>query len=109
MELSTRNEQNVVIVEAQGKLNAVTAAEFEKYLADAAQDQSRLVINMKGVDYISSAGLRALLVTAKTMKAKQGEVLISDLAASVAEVFEISGFSSIFRIFDSEEDAIKQS
>jgi anti-anti-sigma factor len=70
---------------------------------DAGND--RLLIELSQLEYISSAGLRVLLVVAKRIQQKGGKVVLCALVPNVKEVFEISGFSSIFKIFDTVEDA----
>jgi len=62
---------------------------------------------MEKLDYISSAGLRVLLLSAKKARAGHGKFCIVSLSQTVMDVFEISGFSAIFEIADSVEDGIK--
>ena len=76
--------------------------QFAKVL-DAGND--RLLIELSQLEYISSAGLRVLLVVAKRIQQKGGKVVLCALVPNVKEVFEISGFSSIFKIFDNTADA----
>ncbi|MCX5825855.1 MAG: STAS domain-containing protein [Deltaproteobacteria bacterium] len=86
-----------------------TAPEFEKgLLALMAGGDSTLVLNFNGLEYISSAGLRSILSTAKQLKAKDGKMLFAGLQGPVKDVFKISGFGSIFKIFDTEEEALRQ-
>jgi anti-anti-sigma factor len=109
MELSSRKEKGAVIVAAKGRINAVTAPDFEKSIADlTAGEEKFLVVNLGELEYISSAGLRVILATAKNLKAKQGDILLVGLQGTVKEVFELSGFYSIFKIFDTEEAALGQ-
>ena len=67
-----------------------------------------LVINLTGLEYISSAGLRSILSTAKQLKAKDGKMLFTGLQGPVKDVFKISGFGSIFKTFETEEEALRQ-
>ena len=68
----------------------------------------RFIIDFEALDYISSAGLRSILVIAKKLKAQDGQILLCSLKDAVKEVFEISGFSSIIPIHESVEAAIAQ-
>ncbi len=107
MEITTRKEKRIVVVSLQGRLDAVTAPELEKRLfALIDQGESLFLLNMKGLEYISSAGLRSILAAAKKLKEKQGKIVFGGLGGTVKEVFEISGFLSIFAAFDSEEAAL---
>lgn len=109
MEISVRKEKNVSVVSVTGRMDAVTAPEFEKNLSELmSKGEKKFLVNLAGLEYISSAGLRSILVIAKQSKAGQGEVIFSGLRGPVEEVFKISGFHSIFKIFESEETALKQ-
>lgn len=109
MEIQKRKENNTVVVAVKGRLDALTAPELEKDLLETiAGGEKRLLMDLSGLHYISSAGLRTLLVLAKKLKAQEGEVLFTGLKGPVDDVFKISGFYSIFKIFDSPEAALSQ-
>ncbi|MBI4632732.1 MAG: STAS domain-containing protein [Deltaproteobacteria bacterium] len=108
MEITTRKEKQVIVVSLQGRLDAVTAPELERRLsALIVQGELFFLLNMNGLEYISSAGLRGILATAKKLKEKQGKIVFAGLKGTVEEVFKISGFLSIFTAFDSEEAALR--
>jgi anti-anti-sigma factor len=71
------------------------------------QGEKRLVIDCAGLDFISSAGLRSLLLAVKKMKAAGGAIALAALQPNVKEVFDISGFSALFTIHGSKADALK--
>ncbi len=103
MEITSRKEENKLIVAVQGRIDAGTAPAFEKALCDfIAQGENAFHIDLHGLEYISSAGLRSLLVAAKQLKARQGEIVFSGLQGSVKDVFRISGFNTIFKILEKE-------
>jgi anti-anti-sigma factor len=109
MEIQTRKEKSVVIVSVKGRMDALTAPEFEKNLSDLiSEGETLFLLNFAGLEYISSAGLRSILATFKKLKEKQGKILFTGLQGPVEEVFKISGFHSIFKNFDSEETALKE-
>lgn len=108
MEISTKKDQNNVIVSIKGRMDAVTSPEFEKSLSDLiAAGEINFLISMSRLEYISSAGLRSILTIAKILKAKGGNILFAGLQGPVKDVFNISGFGAIFKIFEAEEDALK--
>lgn len=108
MEIGTAKEKNTVVVSVKGKIDAVTAPEFEKALANMiAEGESAFLLDFSGLEYISSAGLRSILSTAKQLKPKGGNLLFSGLRGPVKDVFKISGFGTIFKIFETREDALK--
>ena len=75
----------------------MTAPELEKSLADSLNGITDLTFDMEGLEYISSAGLRVLLATQKTMN-KQGEMKVTKVQEMVMEVFEVTGFNDILTI-----------
>ena len=85
----------------------MTAPEIEKGLSALVDDgEKRLVIDLKDLEYISSAGLRSLLALAKRLKEKQGNMVFANLQGQVTEVFKVVGFYSLFTICDSVTDAL---
>lgn len=99
MEFTEKQQANVTIVKIAGRLdsNSVQPAE-QNFARVLAAGPSHLAIDMSSLDYISSAGLRVLLVVAK--KAQQGKrkVVLFSLMSNVREIFSISGFDKIFQI-----------
>jgi anti-anti-sigma factor len=107
MELAAHKEKNALIVSAKGRLDADTAPQFENSVFNfISGGEHFLIINFDHLEYISSAGLRSILATAKKLKEKNGEMLFAGLQDPVKEVFKISGFNSIFRIFSTYEEAL---
>ena len=107
MEIETRKEGNVTVVSVTGKMDAVSAPVLEKELSQLMADGEKgFVVDLGDLDYISSAGLRVILATAKRLKEKEGKILLASLQDMVKEVFEISGFSAIIPIYESVESAL---
>jgi anti-anti-sigma factor len=108
MEISEDRKADAVVLALSGKLDATTAKTFEKkLLREIESGERRFVINLAQLDYISSAGLRVFLLAAKRLNSANGKILLSSLQDSVREVFDITGFSSVFSIYGSDDDAIK--
>jgi anti-anti-sigma factor len=106
MTIIQAEKDGVIVLSISGRLDAVSAVEADKdfnSVVDAGHE--RLLINLEKLDYISSAGLRVLLVVAKRTQQSGGKVALCTLSPNVREVFEISGFSSIFSIFPEEDKA----
>jgi stage II sporulation protein AA (anti-sigma F factor antagonist) len=107
MDMQTRKETNATVVTITGRLDAVTAPEYEKKFNELiAGDEAGFVVDFDRLDYISSAGLRALLATAKRLKVKGGLIRFANVKGPVKEVFDISGFGSIFQMEDSVDAAL---
>ncbi len=99
-------EGDKIILSVEGKINALTAPELEKALLKYINEgKIKLILDFSNVDYISSAGLRSVLVAAKTLMGKGGKLILSSLQPDVKEVFEISGFTTIIPITNSVEEA----
>lgn len=86
-----------LIIALAGELNSYTAPELEEVIKNDLNGVKSLVFDFKELDYLSSAGLRILLVAQKVMN-KQGTLLIRNVNKSVMEVFEITGFNNILDI-----------
>ncbi len=107
MDITAKSEDKALVVSVSGRMDAVTASDFEKALTEYLdQGNSALVIDFSDLDYISSAGLRSILATAKKMKGMNGTLSLANLKEVVKEVFDISGFSAIIPIYDSVETAL---
>jgi len=108
MTIIQKEKDSIMELSISGRLDAVSAVEADKdfnSVIDAGH--KNLLINLTTLDYISSAGLRVLLVVAKRVQQNGGKVVLCALSSNVKEVFEISGFSSIFNIFETAAEAIK--
>ncbi len=107
MELKTRKEKNATVVSIKGRMDSISSPEFEKELSELmAEGQINLIIDFGELDYISSAGLRSILAAAKKLEKKEGKLLLSALKDMVKEVFEITGFTAIFPVYESVESAL---
>ena len=104
----TEEEKSAIVVSITGRLDAQTAGEFMKNMAEPIDRvENHLIINFDALEYISSAGLRVVLATAKKLEAKKANVMIVGLKDTVESVFKISGFYMLFKIFDSVETALE--
>jgi anti-sigma B factor antagonist len=107
MKIEGKMENGRLIVEVQGRMDAVSAPEFDRKCEEwIAAGAVVFVLDFGGLEYISSAGLRSLLVLGKKLSSKKGKVVIAALKDVVKEVFTISGFGSIFTLVDSVEIAL---
>ena len=107
MEFLSRKENGGTVVALVGRLDAVTAPEYERRVQELlAGDETRLVLDLERLDYISSAGLRGLLMTAKLLKARHGQVRFANVTGNVRSVFDMSGFANMFPIEESVAAAL---
>lgn len=109
MEITKRKKENAMVVSVKGRMDAVSSSEFEKEMAELmTEGENHFVIDFGELDYISSAGIRSILLTVKKLKAKEGDLFLCALKDLVKEVFEISGFNAIIPIYESVESALAQ-
>ncbi len=109
MEIMTRKHGGALIFGIEGKMDAVTAPEFDKRFGKWTGDEEKAVIfDLSRLEYISSAGLRSMLAAAKKVKAAEGRMCIFGLKGPVKEVFKLSGFYSIFTICETETEALQK-
>lgn len=108
MEVDIRKEQGMLVLTVTGRMDAVSAPELDTHVdKQIADGEISFVVDLSGLDYISSAGLRSMLVMAKKLKEKAGTLKLCGLKGVVREVFDVSGFSAIFIICDSLGDAVE--
>lgn len=103
MEVSAGQVGAVRVLQVRGRLDHSQAKQFEAALAphllDCTSSGSPLVLDFSGVIYISSVGLRVLLLAAKQVKAQQGQIAIAALTPIVTEVFQVSHFNLVLSVF----------
>ena len=106
MEFSTRTSNDIHIVAISGSLDSGTSPAAQKSLDEVLAGAKKVALDFTHLDYISSAGLRVLLGAAKRLRGSGGTLGMFGLNQSVREVFDISGFSSILPVYQSETDAL---
>lgn len=95
--IEKQTNESGLTVALSGRLDTTTAPELEKELKASLDGVTSLTIDMKDLDYISSAGLRVLLSTQKIMN-QQGGMKVVDAGETIMEIFEVTGFSDILTI-----------
>lgn len=106
MEIEINKEGVFDIVRPVGRIDTSSAKSFEDGLGKVADQAAKMIIAFDKIEYISSAGLRVILVYGKKMKAKNGYMALCGMNPKIEEVFQISGFSKILNIFGTVEEAI---
>ncbi|MCE5336717.1 MAG: STAS domain-containing protein [Desulfobacteraceae bacterium] len=107
MEFVGVKEPNGFVIRLKGRLDTVAAPQFDEKCGQwLEQGERHVVLDMTGVEYISSVGLRSILILGKKIMALGGKLHISSMSKLVGGVFQISGFSGIFPVFDSVDSAL---
>ncbi len=97
MTITKKQDGNTLEIALEGRLDTMTAPELEQELRQSMDGADSLVFDFSNLDYISSAGLRVLLVAQKTMSQKGG-MKVTHVKELVQEVFEVTGFADILTI-----------
>ena len=107
MQIQQTDRDGVTIVSPQGRIDTTTSGSVEDALRHAVDGGARrLVVDLAGVQYISSAGLRVFLVLAKRMRDLHGTLVLSGMTEPVRQVFQIAGFMPLFRVEPTRESAL---
>ena len=97
MNINLEKQNDLLVVSLEGRLDTNTSHAFEEVINNINSDTKELVINIKDLEYISSAGLRVLLAAQKKMN-KMGSMKVINVCDSIMEIFEITGFIDILTI-----------
>lgn len=107
MDIEIHKMPKVTVLAVSGRVDSATAPDLEaklKELVDA--ELTQIVLDLKHVEYMSSAGLRAMVSTLKAVKRVNGDLRLSSPSPRVEEVLRLAGLTSIFSIHQSQEEAV---
>ncbi len=107
MDVTSQRTDAALIVSAEGRVDGANARKFQKAVENVINDGDRaVVLDMAGLNYISSAGLRSILLIAKGLQKRNSQFAVCSLQDPIREVFRIVGFDKIVSIYDSQGEAI---
>lgn len=97
------------ILRLKGRLDAISSPGIEKQVSECiAHGRHDILFDFSGVNYLSSAGMRMLLSTAKKLKALAGKLVVCSVNVNVMDVLKMSGFDHLLEIVQNEEDALSK-
>lgn len=105
MEIREERRDAVLIVAPAGRVDSNTSGTFEASVLGRAKEP-RLLVDLSGVEYISSAGLRVFLMLARKVKEAGGRLVLCGMGASVRQVFDLAGFTALFLVEASVEQGV---
>src|SRR5258708_10512149 len=110
MNVSSRRFANAVVLRVEGRLDQDTCNDFTRelmtYVDNAGHDGGAIILDLSGLEYVSSAGLRCFMLASRQAKAHSGRIFVAALQAMVKEIFEISHFNLVFQVFPSVREAL---
>lgn len=109
MEVVKSKQGEVLVVDLNGRLDANTADGFEQQIIpDIEEGESKVLVDFSQLDYISSAGLRVLLMAARKLQDSNGKIALCSLKKNIQTVFDLAGFSTIFQIYPVAAEALQE-
>ena len=108
MDVITRHFGKVAVVAATGRVDQSSASALESALSPlwGNPDVASLVLDFSGIEYISSVGLRVLMIAARQMRGRRARIAVTGLQSVVAEIFAISRFNTVLEVFPTVRDAL---
>ena len=108
MEIAEQRIGGALVLRPAGRLDGASAPAFEKTVLERLDAKpARLVLDLAGVEYVSSAGLRTVLLAAKRAKSVGSALAVCNLRDPIREVFDLSGFANVVTIRASLDEALK--
>jgi len=109
MDLAEERQGDILILTIKGRLDAISSPTAEKHVFELINEGSnKLVLNLGGVEYLSSAGMRMLLSTTKKLKGQAGKLVLCSVTPNVMDVLKISGFDHVLDIVKTQQEALKK-
>jgi anti-sigma B factor antagonist len=107
MEITIKKTGSVPVAVITGEIDGKTAQQAQAQLLPAMEESGRLLLNLSGVTYLSSAGLRMLLLLYRQALAHEGKVALVGLSEQIKDTMSVTGFLKFFAVAESEEAALK--
>ena len=108
MNLTNEKKNEFCVLNIEGRIDTTNFSQFENEINTLLNaGEKNFVFDCSGLNYISSSGLRVFLIAQKKTLSLNGKLHLCNLQPSIKEIFDISGFSSIFKIFDNQDKAIQ--
>lgn len=108
MKISTRQSYDVLVVDMDGRLDSSTSGYgYDEMVRIAKGDSKHVLVNLEKLEFITSAGLRVLLIAAKLLQSSGGQLKLCNANDLVKDVLETSGFNSLLHLYPTEAEAVK--
>ncbi len=103
MDVKTREDSGITVITPVGRVDTSTVKQFEE--AVMAVTSNKIAISFSQIDYISSAGLRVVLMLGKKLSVSGGTLILTDMPSNIFNVFKVSGFDKILKICSTFEES----
>ena len=107
MDISVQELKRVSVITVKGRVDSETASGLEASLRQLVESgKAQIVLDLKEVGYVSTAGLRAMVATLKAVKRLNGDLRLCSLTPQVADALRLAGMTPVFRIYPSQVEAV---
>ena len=108
LSIQVREVQGIAVVRPEGFINAHTVRQFEAALEGQLREgHGTILLDCRGLSYISSAGLGAIMGLIEPVRANGGDILLCNLQKNVFEIFDTLGFTELYRVYATEREALQ--
>ena len=106
MNVTARTVQDITVIEAEGSIDSKTAGDFERGAMGPIQGQNAVILDISKVDFLSSAGLRVLLMIYRQIKSRNGKVVLLGASEEIQDIMANTGFLAFFILVDTLDEGI---
>jgi anti-sigma B factor antagonist len=106
MKVTIKDFDDIAVVEVEGNIDSKTAPEFERSTKLVMDKTSTIAIDLTGVAFMSSAGLRVLLMVYRNIKAQEGKVVLVGVSEEIQDVMSMTGFINFFKIVEKQDEGL---
>ena len=107
MNVAISNKNNVVIITVEGSIDSKTAGEFQSTIMDGVSGTNKVILDLSKVNFVSSAGLRLLLMIYRQITSRKGKVVLVGVSEEISDIMEMTGFIKFFAFSDTMDEALK--
>ena len=108
MNVTLHTTNNILILTIEGSIDSKTAGDLQNQIMDSVADAKNIIMNLSAVEFLSSAGLRILLMVYRQLKARNGKIILVGVSEDIRDVMEMTGFINFFEIHQTLEQAYTQ-
>lgn len=106
MNVKIKTNENSVLISIEGSIDSKTAGDLQSQIMDTVSESNNVLIDLTKVEYVSSAGLRVLLMIYRQIKSKNGKVILVGVSQEISDVMSMTGFINFFEITDTIDNAL---
>lgn len=107
MNVNIKTDGNIVIISIEGSIDSKTAGDLQSQIMEKVSETNNVLLDLTKVDYVSSAGLRVLLMIYRQIKSKNGKVILVGVSEEIRDVMSMTGFINFFEIADNIDNGLK--